>query len=138
MAGKHACYWATLCLCVVLVGCGETNELGRLPVTGSVTLKGKPLDQGTIEFAPTGETGVSGGAMIADGDYQIPGDKGLPPGMYTVRISSADETSGEAEKLPGESDAMAEERIPAKYNTESKITREVKSNGENKFDFKIE
>lgn len=138
MVGKRACYWATLCLCVVLVGCGETNELGRLPVTGSVTLKGKPLDQGTIEFAPTGETGVSGGAMIAAGDYQIPGDKGLPPGMYTVRISSAAEESGRVEQAPGESDTVAEERIPAKYNTDSEITVEVKSDGENKFDFKIE
>mgnify|MGYP001236411468 CR=1 FL=1 len=138
MAGKTFCTWAALLLCGLLVGCGEKNELGRLRVTGSVTLDGKPLDQGTIEFAPTGETGVSGGAMITDGEYEIPGDRGLPPGTYTVRISSADEKSGEAEKLPGESDAMAEERIPAKYNTESEITREVKAEGENKFDFKIE
>lgn len=123
---------------VAATGCGTENELGRLRVSGSVTLNSQPLDQGQIEFTPSQSTGVSGGTMIADGKYEISEQKGLPPGTYTVRIYSTDEKATKVEGPPGESEVSAIERIPANYNVNSEITVEVTTDGENKFDFTIE
>ncbi len=127
------------CLCLGwLSGCGgPSNELGRLPVSGDVTFGGKPLDHGSIEFMPTGE-GTQSGAPIENGHYSISENQGLPPGEYLVRIYSAADTGGAAEELPGESSELAEERIPAEFNTESKQKVTVDAgNEENKFDFDI-
>jgi hypothetical protein len=124
-------------LSAAVCGCGKRNDAGRLPVSGEVTFEGKPLDKGQIRFVPTGEKGISSGAMIVDGAYQIPADKGLPPGTYKIQITSAGEEQAAVEELPGESGPPAKERIPAKYNVKSDITREVKSGEENRFDFEI-
>lgn len=76
------------------------------------------------------------GAVITDGHYEIPETKGLPPGKYLIRISAADE-SAPPEAMPGESNKIAKELIPAEYNRESDVTREVVAGEENIFDFEI-
>jgi hypothetical protein len=58
----------TLLFVVVVAGCG--NSEGRQPISGTITLKGVPLDNGLIEFFPQeGDTGTRGGAAIKDGKY---------------------------------------------------------------------
>lgn len=123
---------------MLLAGCGPGNPLGRLPVSGTVTFQGKPLDQGTIEFAPEDGRGVASGAVIKDGRYSIPELKGLPPGTYRVRISSAEPSStGPPPEFPGEHKTEAKERIPAAFNTQSTQTVKVTAGGTNQFDFQI-
>ena len=143
-----------LLLATLLLGCGPGNPLGRRAISGSVSLDGAPLDQGSIEFAPQ-ETrgGVGTGAMVLNGQYQIPTLKGLPPGKYVVRISSAEPREESSSKRPTgppgsgtpgpaapagfDMTEIKRDRIPARYNAESQLVVEVTEEGENKFDFKL-
>ncbi|MDZ4819537.1 MAG: hypothetical protein SGJ20_11245 [Planctomycetota bacterium] len=124
-----------ICSLVLLVaGCG--NPSGRQPISGRITFKGKPLDQGRIRFEPIAASHMSG-AMIVDGNYVIPGKKGIPPGKYRVEISSGDL---QAERKPS-SDPYASpppppERIPAKYNTKSELIFESTEDGP--FEFNVD
>lgn len=139
---KRCFGWTALvCLTIVAVaGCGGGDPLARQAVSGTVTFKGQPLDKGTITFLPADPQGKGmGGATITNGQFSLPAAQGLPPGRYRVQISSptggAEVTPGEA---PGESSKLAEERIPASWNTESKHEITVEKGGANKFDFHID
>jgi hypothetical protein len=137
---RRGLFWLA-CLSAAL-GCGEGKDPhGRLPLRGSVTFQGKPLDAGTIEFLPSSpDVSLSARSLIRSGQYRIPREQGLPPGTYRVLISSptADETAEPVGppgmKLP----PLGRERIPPRYNRDSRETVEVKAPGENTFDFTIE
>jgi hypothetical protein len=111
-------------------------------VKGSVTLNGKRVENGTIVFEPTGQGGARGGAAISKGTYQIPLDRGMFAGSFTVRISGfreTGETESPFESFEGESDAEfaeVEEFIPHEYNSNSSLQVTLKA-GENAEDFKL-
>jgi hypothetical protein len=132
---------AMLLMVLACLGCGAGNPLDLQAVSGSVTLDGKPLEQGSIQFVPQDNAaGLLSGALITAGTYSIPQDKGLPPGKYTVRISSAaaDRSSSASSGPPGaESRVPAKERIPARYNSQSQLAAEVTAEGDNTFDFPL-
>lgn len=124
----------------ILPGCGKDNPLGRLPVSGTVTFQGKPLDQGSIEFAPVDPLGkTKAGASITEGRYSIETDQGLAPGTYIVRIFSSEGGAGAAkDAMPGtRPTAIPRERIPAVYNVNSRLQCEVSQSGENVHDFTL-
>ena len=53
---------------VLMTGCGEPNPLGRRPIHGQISYQGKPVDYGSIQFAPEDpQHGVSSGTMIENG-----------------------------------------------------------------------
>lgn len=127
-----------LVLAAGLAGCGGSSGIERYGVSGTVTLDGEPLDTGAIQFGPEDGQGMSGGAAIQNGTYDIPADRGLPAGKYRVRISSAGGGTEVEEEAPGESlENLANERIPAKYNVNSQETIEITPDGSNTFDFDI-
>lgn len=124
---------------IAVAGCGPANN--RLPISGEVTLDGAPLDSGSIHFTSKGsEKLVTSGAMIENGEFNIPQEKGLPPGTYFVEISSPDASAplvvyqgGPGQpRLP----PTAPERIPADYNANRTI--EVTEDGDNNFRFDID
>lgn len=120
-----------------LIGCGPGNELGRVPIGGIVTLDGQPLDRGSVSFEPVGE-GTSSGATITNGTFEIPEEKGLPPGKYKVRVfSSAGEAAAPEDQPPGESNVIEKERIPKSWNTATDQEIEVNESGENQYTFDI-
>lgn len=126
-----------LVLCTLLqAGCGKQDPLNRQAVSGQILLKGTPLETGSIEFHPLKGSGTMSGAVIEAGQYSIAKDRGLPPGDYVVRIYSADEEAAPQE-MPGESNKLAVEKIPAEFNTESKEMIIVKAGESNQFDFQI-
>lgn len=143
---------ATTVLLLGVTGCGPSNPLGRLAISGNVTLDGVPLDRGSIDFRPQQPSGFSSGTVITNGIYNISAHQGLPPGRYTVRIYSPRKPEG---ALPedavdwtvetfdgptpgGESRrTLAVERIPAEYNTSTDKVIEVTAEGSNEFNFDI-
>ena len=134
------CARTLLLLIVPVAGCADSADNGPLrhAVTGTITFRGQPLDQGAIQFAPAGPADKhGGGAIIADGTYAIPEEKGLPAGTYKVMIFSAEEDAPVPGEAPGESPVSAE-RIPPEFNVRSDKTVEVTPDGENKFDFSIQ
>ena len=70
-------------------GCGPHSD--RHAVSGKITLNGAALDEGEVRFASVGGEKVSAsGTHIANGQYQIPQEKGLRPGTYRVEMSAPD------------------------------------------------
>lgn len=114
-------------LCALLGGCGGGPELGT--VTGTVTLGGKPLEGALVSFAPQNGR-PSSDTTDAAGHYELQYtiDKpGAMIGSHSVSISTS---------TMREDGTITAERVPAKFNTQSTLKREVKS-GENVFDFEI-
>ncbi|MHB8899767.1 MAG: hypothetical protein ACYC6Y_13555 [Thermoguttaceae bacterium] len=121
----------------VMTGCqGDTG--GRSAVTGMVTMGGKPLETGTIQFLAEDGSQMTG-APIAAGKYEVPAEQGLLPGTYKVRVSSVQGTAA-AEAAPGDSAAIEsknKELVPPEYNTQSKVTAEIKEGSANTFNLDI-
>lgn len=120
-------------------GCGEADRQNRLPVAGTVTFNGSPLSRGSIRFEPQDEPkAIVSGAMIVQGTYAIPKDRGLPPGKYLVCIhaaASAAQSSPDAAPGPNTA-ASARELIPPEFNVKSTQVVEVQT-GKNEFTFNI-
>jgi hypothetical protein len=120
-------------------GCGARSD--KLSVSGEVTLNGAPLDGGSIRFTSMdGEKVVSSGAMVQNGEYQVPQQYGLPPGKYHVAISAPDTKAEPVVRRAtpgGPGIPVAPDRIPPEYNSQSKQTIEVTPDGENHFVFNI-
>jgi hypothetical protein len=125
-------------MCALLCGCSR-GSTGYEAVSGSVTFEGKPLNEGTIQFFTTDEhpTAVAG-ANIAGGNYKVPGDHGLKPGKYLVRISSTERVEVPPVSPHAMSSFRVRERIPARYNTESTLNMEVSAGGSGSCNFKLE
>jgi hypothetical protein len=126
---------------LLLAGCAESTG-GRVGVEGKVTLKGVPLDTGFVMFVPeaVGGAATQASTMIANGEYRIPAPQGLFPGKYRVALSSGDgkTPASDPNAAPGPTGNFAsKERIPAKYNTETTLSVEVKAGANNSFDFQV-
>ncbi len=128
-------------------GGGAGDELPRESVTGKVTVEGKPLASGTIQFQPASQAeGLAAGGTITDGEFSVPRAEGPVPGKYTVAIyseresatSSAEETAPAAVR-PRSRGEMAQLKgpIPPRYNLQTELTAEVKAGSPNSFSFDL-
>lgn len=130
-------YYASLlagCL-LLLVGCGGDR---RQPLEGTVTLDGKPLDEGAISFVPLpGATGPTAGANIAAGRFSIAADQGTFPGTFRVEITAKRKTGRQVlSDTAGGMVDQYEQFLPARYNRESQLTANVKE-GANRVEFRL-
>jgi hypothetical protein len=75
---------------LALSGCGGVGTL--YPVSGKVTLDGKPLPDGQVSFVPDKEKGNKAPATpfgkIKDGSYSLEtkGQPGAPAGAYKIMV----------------------------------------------------
>ena len=107
---------AVLILCFVLTGCsGGGTDLPELtPVSGFITLQGKPLPGAQVTFVPQNGR-PSNGTTDSEGRYELYFKAGVPgavAGKHTVQI-----TVEENMELPQNQQTV----IPAKYNTRSTL-----------------
>jgi hypothetical protein len=142
----RAWWLASLGLCLAFVsGCGSSAEFELVPVSGVVTLDGKPVPYTQVVFIPQGSgdkvnPGPSSAATCDDqGRYQLKtvrGDDGAVVGTHSVRISSTGPprpaTVGDTDLGPPRKDAF-----PAQYNVSSTLTFDVPSSGTTEADFKL-
>jgi len=104
-------------------------------VSGAVTVDGKPLEVGSIQFTPVdGKTPVTGGA-IQGGNYSVRVHVG------TIKVSiSAPKVVGQ-KKVYDAPDSpvrpLTAESLPERYNEKSELKLEVKS-GRNPKDWALE
>ncbi|WDI39740.1 hypothetical protein [Bremerella sp. P1] len=122
-------------LCFLLVGLllslgctAQSNEPQRLPVSGSVSLDGKPLDKGVIYFKTVSKGSVDALDIVAG---KFSGE--VEPGERRVEISAFRTASG---GTPG-MDAGEVNYIPAKYNNKSTLKANVTQGQANEFDFAV-
>ena len=116
---------------LLLAGCNRGPQLG--PVSGRISLDGKPLADAEVRFEPaTGR--ASQGHTGANGQYELRYSRdymGALVGSHTVRILSATEVT-----LPDGRFVIRPQTVPTRYNTESELRRDVESSG-NVFDFEL-
>jgi hypothetical protein len=79
------------------------------------------------------------GAVIRDGEYLVPRDKGLVPGKYKVSISAPDKLHKlGGDELPGPTSSRTSKNlIPPEYNLKTKLEVEVRKDKPNRFDFAV-
>lgn len=133
---------AVFLLLTTLAGCGRSAprlEIEKVvPVSGTLTFQGQPLEQYEVIFYPTDGRRAAVGLTDAEGRFQLGTNKhgdGAPPGTNTISVSflsvTAEDLSnaGPADKVPRLRQPKI--KIPAKYaNPEtSGITQEVPGGG---------
>ena len=129
-----------------LVGCGGSNYEGPQlwPVTGTVTLAGKPLSGVTLHFVPTGGTIGNGatGYTDQDGKYQLVttrGFPGTPAGDYRVvaqKLVMPDGSDFPADSIVGPMDSPARQVLPSRYSIRGKsVLKATVIQGPNAIDF---
>ena len=137
MTTMRAPFIAGLILAVsaVLSGCGSDTALPELgEVSGTVTLDDKPASNMEVRFEPQDKGGTSSGVTDAEGKYTLTylGEQpGAVVGTHTVRIigvAGGGPAGGETGEVVPD--------VPARYNTESVLTEEVKE-GPNEINFDL-
>lgn len=136
---------------VVSTGCSGRGgpAVTVVPVTGTVTLDGKPLAGAAVAFVPqAGTKGVGAfGTTDADGRYMLghrSGKAGIEPGTYTVSFSKKGLKDGSTIP-PGSmaADVEAVELVPKQYTPAFQATNDTPATaalvGEagGTFDFKL-
>jgi hypothetical protein len=129
---------------VVATGCGGIKYA---PVSGKVTMNGKPLANTLVSFQPIAKPGSieagpgSSGTTDEQGRFALKvatGENGAVVGKHRVIISqvvSKTDPANDARPTRGGPPQM--EKIPARYNSESKETFDVPSGGTDKADFEL-
>jgi hypothetical protein len=103
-----------------------------------VTVGGKPLADGVIQFVPTGETkGPTGQGTIKDGSYSLSSNTGAVVGRNKVQIEGFRKTN-RTYKAPNKMEPVqvSEQYIPAAYNTRTTLEVDVRR-GSNEFNFEV-
>ena len=130
-----------LVTCNVL-GCGGSPPVS---LTGNVSFAGETVSNGSIRLDPVDIPSAKPAASkIAAGQFEIPVDKGMLPGLYRVRIFGSRPT-GRTEKprenlyadRPQQPRAETESYIPGRFNLRTTLSIELQP-GDNEKDFVLE
>jgi len=132
-----------LALLIIAPSCGSSDlSYEKGAIKGTVTLNGEPLASGKIRFVPAVDTvGKITVAEIKDGQYEFDMERCPALGTHKIEIIATRKT-GKKIPIPDEPEGTmrdeTEQYLPASYNTNSRLTLEVKA-GDNQgnFDLKI-
>jgi hypothetical protein len=144
--------WNLLVICLVLALAGCSGGAATSPVTGIVTLDGKPLAGASIQFVPQGTGRDATAETDKNGEFAMSTNKprdGVVPGTYKVVISpptgtadttqyaTAEEAMAAASKPPAKK-ASTGPAFPEQYSRpdQTPLTQEVPVQGKLKFDLK--
>ena len=141
---------------IVLTGCWNSSRPPTYPVTGTVTLQGKPIAGAVVTFVPTGEGEAASAITNSEGKYALTtweaGD-GARPGQYGVKVSKQEQAAVDPSKMVQNLSIEEEQKIyveskkprpPAKSLVPSKYQDESTSglshtvpNGSSTFDIEL-
>jgi hypothetical protein len=123
-----------------LAGCGG-DPYKVAPVSGTVTLNGKPLANTSVTFAPVAAGGAmepgpsSAGTTDADGRYTLTligkDGRGAVVGKHKVRISVREEAD------VSDDNPVKVQQLPMKYNAQTTLEFDVPADGTDKADFAL-
>src|SRR3954453_970100 len=119
-------------LFVALAGCHYGPDIA--PVSGRISLDGRPLDLAEVSFEPR-EGRASHALTEKDGHYELHYTRdsmGGLVGSHTVRIKSLTELTG-----PNGRFIVRPQMVPARYNTKTELHAEVERGKQNEFDFDL-
>jgi len=119
--------------CVLWVGCTNGGP-ATYPATGTATFDGEPIPEGDIVFVSVDQSTPPAAGKITGGAFRVD----VPAGAKKVEIRAS-----RLEKLPeGQTGAMGEtemmvDYIPARYNTQTELSAEIKAGEKNEFTFTL-
>jgi hypothetical protein len=128
------------------MGCGSaTTGPATYPVTGVVTLGGKPVESAIVQFTPASpDLGIAGAQASTrpDGTFVVrieldmgqTSKEGLPPGEYRVSLTKLELAPGQTTPTKPPQNVL-----PPKYVApdSTPLTVTVKADGENHFEFPL-
>jgi len=116
-------------LMVFVGGCGP-SEPKTYPVSGTVTWNGEPLPDGDIVFIDEAQEHLQDHGKIKNGKYE----GRVKAGKKKVQILATKE-SGKFDPAMGAVPRI--QYIPLRYNGETTLKTEIKTEGENTFSFPL-
>jgi hypothetical protein len=126
-------------LLLALAGCGSSQFA---PVSGTVTLDGKPIPNASVNFQPADSKDsalASSGKTDANGRYKLRvvmnNASGAVRGRHRVSISTLQEEDPTKDLPPGKQ--RPKDPIPARYNTRTELTFDVPAGGTSSADFAL-
>ncbi len=120
------------CLLTICAGCGDSFPVA--PVSGTITLDGKPLADARVGFEPkrSGKELAAGPGSYATTDRQgrfvlesLDDRNGAVVGTHRVWIRTIKTKEGPN----GEIETVVEEQVPARYNSQTELTFDVPAEG---------
>jgi hypothetical protein len=130
--------WGSIALAILVgiiqAGCDQGPPVGT--INGDVTFDGQPVKDGHVLFTPVDGMGQTGGAPVRDGKFQA---EKVPVGKMKVELHGnkvvGKRKAYDTPESPWEDDVA--ELLPAKYNSKSDLTLEVKKGSQDvKYDLK--
>jgi hypothetical protein len=143
--GMQKIFRASACIGLAIVlGCGSETAGGRRAVTGTVSYGGQPVEEGQIVFEPQAAGAPLATGQIKGGEYEIDAKYGPATGPYRVRIEGF--RKKKLANMPphpyaGDSpdaSTVAEQYLPATYNTRSTLQVEIKDEDEGVHNFDLQ
>lgn len=108
-----------LALLLALAGCGGKDSVERVPVSGTVTFQGQPVQDGQIRFVPDAETATGVVIEAIENErYATKSSGGLTPGKYRVEILAFDPQTPPPQTAE---DPPRKQLIPDKYNQRTQL-----------------
>lgn len=136
MHKRNTALLLSMSVCLVL-GC---SGKAMLPVEGTITLDGKPLDGAAISFVPaeggrpcSGQTDAQGHFTLAS---YVAGD-GVPPGEYKVTVVKLD-ARRQAEAAPVEEGAADQQQVMGNIEQAVKFLTPLKYSSPATTDLKVD
>lgn len=129
---RHGCsrrVWVA-CLACCLLGCGRATGPATYPVSGTVTLNGKPLVTGDVIFYPETENMPAVMGKLEEGRYSFR----AVAGRHRVSIQAV---GGKPRVVSPVMPPVFERLVPARYNQSTTLTADVTATGTNRFDFDL-
>ena len=128
MVWKLTCI-STLLVACCLSGCGPSGPV-MVPVSGTVTLDGEPMEDGVVYFKRP-EVGAVDRMEVKDGKFAGIAEVG------DRRVEVCRYRFGEPFRMGNAEIPNRIETIDAKFNTNSELTANVTEDGSNEFQFEV-
>jgi hypothetical protein len=131
--------WAAVCAVAVVVGCGKSDPHNRQAVLGTVSIDGKMIPYGNIEFVPAENQPTTVTLEIKDGKFTVDQKGGIAPGKYTVRVQGFDAPPPPPGDAPGVSPTgpMPKTIVPEKFGAMSKEQVTIKAGDKNELTIEL-
>jgi hypothetical protein len=136
--------WLVFIAVVSMMGCAGSDKFA--PLSGKVTLNGKPLAHATVSFQPfakpgsieagegsIGKTNEKGAFILSSST----GKSGALVGKHRVSISAIDPQIGEHDTRPPRGGWPRADKVPIRYNAKTELTFDVPPGGTSKADFDL-
>ncbi len=106
------------CVILAVAGCGRSD--GLLTISGTATLDGNPIQDGSVSLMPVDGKGIAGGGTITNGRYTAESS----PGQMAVQIyahEKFEKPNPTREEVERGLHIDTRQLLPAVYNQQSKL-----------------